>query len=175
MSKKEKKLSDIILNLEHEVGLIHKYVKNIDLTNKLILKELRSNEERIINGSGGSSSIDTPSSSPPPSASNLTVTAPDVSVPAVADGKKLVIDQKVVFASNGKNLSLAPVEIFDSTNSLVKRTRTNTSGRWTAQLVPGQYRVHISKIGSKNKVIADMQFIIKVDSSTSTLPEVRIK
>ena len=168
MSEKEKTISEIIVEQDHKIDLMLKYVKNIELTNKLILKEFRNNKP-----SGSTTNVSAVEVTPNVSSIQPAAVAPTVSSP-VDEGKRVSVNQKVVFASNGKNLSLAPVEIFDSTNNLVKKARTNTSGRWSAQLFPGKYRVHIIKMGIKNKVIADMQYIINIDSSTTELSEVKV-
>ena len=172
---KEKTFSQLVLEMHHEIGLIHKYVKNIDLTNKLILQQMRESENVQIQ-----LEVEKPPQTTPPIP---TVSAPTVSAPielppfpdhTLKTTKKVDVNQRLFFGSNGKNLSLAPIEIFDSTNNLVKKTRTNTSGRWSAQLLPGKYRVHVLKMGAKNNIIADMQYIININETTSTLEEVRI-
>lgn len=55
------------------------------------------------------------------------------------------IIQRVV-DRNGKSIFLADVEVFNiETSEKVQKTRTNGAGKWTASLMPGQYRVVLSK------------------------------
>lgn len=45
----------------------------------------------------------------------------------------------------GKPLAIASIQITDKLGNPVKSTRSNTKGRWTIPLMPGDYNVHILK------------------------------
>lgn len=61
----------------------------------------------------------------------------------VKSGKKVAVQQKIMYP-NGKNMILAEIKITTSSGELIKTTRTDSSGKWKAVLVPGQYIVNIA-------------------------------
>lgn len=64
--------------------------------------------------------------------------------------KQVSVQQKIV-DSDGKNVFMAKVEIFDEQGNLAKQTKTNQTGKWLAQLLPGRYSVTITKAGTATK------------------------
>ena len=48
---------------------------------------------------------------------------------------------------DGKNLSEASIRITDSSNQVIKNTKTNRGGQWTSFLPPGKYSVEIAAKG----------------------------
>lgn len=84
-------------------------------------------------------------------------------------GSPINVVQRVV-DKNGKSLFLAEVEILPSNDSsLPVKTRTNASGKWQAQLLPGEYKVFIRKRESVTKDKIETLQTINVDGSESLL------
>src|SRR5690606_22401187 len=82
--------------------------------------------------------------------------------------KPTVIQQQIVYA-DGKNVCLASVEIFDENKKLVKKTKTNATGKWTAAINPGQYIVNIAKKPAANKPEIELSFNIDVPFSSTPI------
>ena len=70
---------------------------------------------------------------------------------------------------NGKSVFLADVEIFDSTNNLVSKTRTNGTGKWMSTLPLGPYKVFIRKRESLSKEKIEAVQNIEIDGMQSPL------
>jgi hypothetical protein len=87
------------------------------------------------------------------------------------------VSQRVV-NSTGKSLFLADVELIDlTTMQQVHKTRTNGSGKWLASVVPGNYRIIISKLEmpSKQKLEATQDVMIDGSNSPYELQTIIIK
>ncbi len=82
-------------------------------------------------------------------------------IPQSGDGKKIPIQQKVLYPDN-KVVVLANIEIFDTNKNLIKKTKTNNVGKWNALLEPGAYVVHVFKSGTVDKPSIDRKFEISV-------------
>lgn len=79
------------------------------------------------------------------------------------------VSQRVV-NSHGKSLFLADVEILDLTSmQTVVKTRTNGTGKWSASLGMGSYRVFIRKLDSGTKERLEVKQDITIDGSQSPL------
>jgi hypothetical protein len=107
--------------------------------------------------------------SPPPPPSSDSV--------SFSDHNAIPIEQRVVNGSN-KSIWLADVEILDTTdNSQVFKTRTTGTGKWSAALPVGVYRVIIRKRESVTKDKVENIQTITVDGTTVPLklPTVIIK
>jgi hypothetical protein len=89
--------------------------------------------------------------------------------PAVKNGPKATISQ-VLQKSDGSPLFLANVEITDSSGLVVKQSRTNTSGRWSAALSPGTYSVHVTKRFPADTNAAPIEATYNIDVPPSTKP-----
>lgn len=85
------------------------------------------------------------------------------------DGNSIPVSQRVV-DGNGKSVFLADVEVIDlSTMQPMFKTRTNGTGKWSAPLQVGAYRVTIRKRESVTKEKLELAQDIQVDGSTSPL------
>lgn len=83
------------------------------------------------------------------------------------EGNSIPVSQRVV-DGNGKSVFLADVEITDlATMQSVFKTRTNGTGKWSAPLQVGEYRVNIRKRESLSKEKLEVAQDIRVDGSTS--------
>ena len=58
---------------------------------------------------------------------------------------------KQIVQHMGQPLFMATVQIMNDSNQVIKRTRTNTVGRWTAPLDPGNYRIDVLKMPNEEK------------------------
>lgn len=84
-------------------------------------------------------------------------------------GNAIPVSQRVVSA-HGKSLFLADVEIVDLSNmQTVSKTRTNGTGKWSASLGVGAYRVFIRKLDSVTKERLEVKQEITVDGQQSPL------
>lgn len=85
------------------------------------------------------------------------------------EGNSIPVSQRVV-DSNGKSVFLADVEVTDlSTMQSIFKTRTNGTGKWSAPLQVGEYRVNIRKRESLTKEKLEVAQDIRVDGSQSPL------
>ena len=84
-------------------------------------------------------------------------------------GNVVPVTQRVV-NSQGKSLFLADVEVIDlTTMNKVCATRTNGTGKWTAPLPMGNYRISIRKVELSTKEKMEATQDIVVDGATSPL------
>jgi len=82
-------------------------------------------------------------------------------------GSKIPVSQRIV-TDTGKALFIADIEIYNSDNALAHKTRTNGLGKWEASLVPGAYKVKISKGESLSKPAINITQDILVTGATAT-------
>ncbi len=81
----------------------------------------------------------------------------------------VTIVQRIV-DKNGKSLFLADVEVINPQDNSVKfKTRTNASGKWEAQVPPGNYNVMIKKREALTKGKIEVTQTINVDGNESLL------
>jgi hypothetical protein len=86
-----------------------------------------------------------------------------------SDGNSIPVSQRVV-DGNGKSVFLADVEVVDLSGIHVPfKTRTNGTGKWSAPLQVGAYRVTIRKRESVTKEKLELAQDIQVDGSNSPL------
>lgn len=85
------------------------------------------------------------------------------------EGNSIPVSQRVV-DGNGKSVFLADVEVIDlTTMQPIFKTRTNGTGKWSAPLQAGEYRVNIRKRESLTKEKLEVAQDIRVDGSQSPL------
>lgn len=83
------------------------------------------------------------------------------------EGNSIPVSQRVV-DGNGKSVFLADVEVTDLSGIQPPfKTRTNGTGKWSAPLQVGAYRVNIRKRESLTKEKLELAQDIQVDGSTS--------
>jgi len=79
------------------------------------------------------------------------------------------VKQRVV-DKNGKSIFLADVEVINvASGEKITKTRTNGTGKWMASLVPGIYKVVLSKRESLTKEKIELIQEINVDGKTTPL------
>jgi hypothetical protein len=78
--------------------------------------------------------------------------------------KQVPVQQKIMY-EDGRSVSMAKIEIFDSETKLVKNTKTNATGKWTNALMPGLYTVKISKKETSTKRAIEAQTEINILNS----------
>jgi len=210
----EKKVSDIILEIETKVELILGYIKNIDFTNKLILSKLSKLES--VNSSGKDiTPTSTMPSTPLTSAelkvvdemelaeskfnnqleraknndANAWVSSTEENLVSFKDADaisqelqkdsepkktrksgKVTVEQSV-FYPDGTKAVLVNVEIFNASNSLIKKSKTNSAGKWTALLDSGKYLIKLTKAPVNGKPLIQKQFEIDVVSNEQNIME----
>ena len=81
---------------------------------------------------------------------------------------KIPITQRVV-DKNGKSLFLANVEFFNEKSESIEQVKTNSVGKYQAQLFPGNYKVLIKKIEPLSKTQLECVQTITVDDNISIL------
>lgn len=91
-------------------------------------------------------------------------------------GNKIPIIQRVVNANN-KSVFLADVEIFNKDNVLINKIKTNGSGKWTALLDPGSYKISIKRKEALNQKLLEVNQNIIIDGSKESyeLPIIILK
>ena len=193
----EKKISDIILDLESKIDYILESIKNIDFTNKLILSKLSKNNlyvEKIDTSNqftfnkkneSGLDSVDQPN----PSHVKTDIKQADQVVFKDADEQvvfkdvdeivetkktrksgKITVEQFVSYP-DGTKAVLVNVEIFNASNSLIKKSKTNSGGKWTALLDSGKYLIKLTKAPVNGKPAIQKQFEIDVVSNEQNIME----
>lgn len=151
----ERKASDILIELESSVKKIESFLSNIDLTNKIILKNQQTILDKLASSAPGSTIKNKVSSIPsmpsveaggtPVIENRRHVLPVEISQPVPPKkSDKVTVTQRVAYSDN-KNVILAQIEIFDSSKKLVKKTRTDSSGRWNGKLEPGNFLVYVKK------------------------------
>ena len=109
---------------------------------------------------------------------NIPATLTETKNPVIdnSGANKIPIVQRVVDKS-GKSLFLAQVDIFDLNSKLVAKVKTNTNGKYQAQLPPGKYKVEISKFEpmTKTKLEAAQSITIDPNVSIVELPVLIVK
>lgn len=161
----ERKVSDIIVALENKVNDIHTYIRSIDNNIKFILNKV--NSVQILTPPVG----DLHKQAKKPTVEAIT------SIPVSFDENvpKRTAQQQVVVKAIDKPLLMANVEIFNENGVLVKKTKTNQTGRWIAGLPPGNYSVHINKRKSAHNPDVEFREDIKVEIGTGVFELERVE
>ncbi len=84
----------------------------------------------------------------------------------IADGKIVQVTQRVV-DKNQKSIFLADVEIKNVNGEVVQKIKTNSVGKWSTNLEPGQYRVNVYKRENASRQKINISQDISVDSVKS--------
>jgi len=83
--------------------------------------------------------------------------------------RNVTITQKVLYP-NGKNVCLARIEVFDMEGNLVTSAKTNSTGKWSAQLPSEQdYVINVIKKASASKPEINKSFEISVPNQSAPL------
>jgi len=143
-----KTTTEIILELDAKVSKIEGLLTNIDFNQKLILNMLRKHKATptqeldvlpkralmVETFSDISQSIPMEAKASPKQEAAKTP----------ANDNKRSIYQKLQHKS-GRNIVLANIIILDESNKQLKKTRTNSAGKWSVRLPAGNYTVKIEK------------------------------
>jgi len=84
--------------------------------------------------------------------------------------KKIPVQQQVLYENNNKNVCQAKVEVFNSNNELVGASKTNNSGKWTQQLIPGRYTISLSKKGTPVHPAVECSYSVDVLAGKKIVP-----
>ena len=164
----EKKASELLLELEQKINLIIGYQKTNDLNYKLIIARLDKLTNIITQRFTSTTSLANSSTNVMfhEVSENQTIESNLSKVTSKSDvvAGKTQVQQKICYP-DGKIIILANVEIYDIANKLVKKTRTNSAGKWTAALDPGRYNVKIFKPPTSNKPLVERKYEIEIPIS----------
>lgn len=193
---KERKDSEILLDIEKKVNDILNHIKVVDFNVKMLHNKMREgfvkpepSQDKIVIKEP---IIEKPKSEEPKPI--LPVSISTVSVPTVesfiqvgdskteviksnkVDGKKHVVSQKIFYASDSKNTILATVKAFDETNNMVGETKTGMTGIWTLSLRPGIYMIQLTKAGTKTppRPVIDLKYNISIEDNDKKLEDLKI-
>ena len=194
----ERKSTDILLSLEAKATESLGLLRNIDNNLKILLNQRNISEQTVKNlqelvvkqqtpSAVPSIQVDAPvetTPAPPPqppptptvSGSVEPVEFTQVDNPVPTRGLPRTVQQKVLYEKDGKIILLAQVEIFTETIvkdkpilTLVKKTRTNNQGTWTAKLESGEYKVRVAKQPVQNRPAIAKSYDIRVTSGDGPL------
>lgn len=189
----ERKSTDVLLSLEAKVTESLGLLRNIDNNLKLLLNQKNISEQTVKNlqaltpQPAPSIKMEAPAVTDPkppvvanqvPSVSNSVeaVDFPQVDNPVPVGGPPRTVQEKILYEKDGKIVLLAQVEIFQEevinnqpTLKLVKKTRTNNQGTWTAKLPPGVYKVRVAKQPVQNRPAIAKTYEVRVISGEGPL------
>jgi hypothetical protein len=151
--------SDVLLDLEDKIDEIISVIKNQDLLLKILSNKINSLEGVINNNTSLVLPVNNVVESAPVEKKIL------VGKKDTTDNSGNILVSQVIKNSNGKNISMARVEVFsideDGGMVLVSGKKANVSGKWTANLKPGKYKIKAFKlISDKESFNAESDVII---------------
>jgi hypothetical protein len=152
----DRKASDVLLDLESKIDEVISVVKNQDLLLKVLSNKISNLENIISNGNN---------TSPVLPVSTVVEKKPLVGKKDTIDKSGNILVSQVIKNSDGKNISMARVEVFsisdDGSMILVSGKKANVSGKWTSNLQPGKYKIKAFKlISDKESFNAESDVII---------------
>lgn len=180
----DRKISEVVVELEAKVGRIAGIVQNTDNNIKLILDRLNrlSDKQKLLEPKAESvkalpQSIETRPAAMIAKPMRSEVTIEDSEeleeefihkgqrrgqrIPPPEQTSKVTVSQQLVL-TNGKPVFLANISISDENGTLLKQVRTNNKGRWVAPLAPGRYIVKAVKRGEGQKIPIDLKYGIEI-------------
>lgn len=160
VNMEERKASDILLELELKIDTILGLLKNIDFTNKIIMNRL-SGAASPLNQSEGEVAF------APAKIDNFIPEFKDADQVKAESTKtrksgKITVQQPILHP-DGSKVILGNIEIFDMSNKLVKKTKTNSLGKWSALLDIGKYLVKVTKVPTNGRPLLDKQYMIDIN------------
>lgn len=153
----------MLAEMDIKLDMILAYMKNIDFNVK---RQSQANKSTPEVSSEILSPTVVPQPQPLPTVPEITFV--EVGNDSKSDHRKVTVHQNVYYPNN-KPAVLAKVKILDANKQIVKETKTNNVGKWTAILDPGNYFIHITKAEVADKPKVDHYFEITVSSSKSSL------
>lgn len=192
-----RKVSDVVLKLENDVGLLKKYVQNINnelkilisnnnITNQAIEKLLSNLNKAPINRPTVSAPDETPSlkqTSPKPEVIDFIDDDRIEEAPVIKKGKQrsqrkkvdsiedhqVAVSQKILL-SDGKPLFLADVSIYDQNGDFIRKARTNAQGKWLAALKPGNTYFIVVQKKTANKKPIELRYDVDLPAENDGKP-----
>lgn len=83
---------------------------------------------------------------------------------SVSNNSNVPVQQKILY-DDGRAVSMAKIELFNTNNELVKSLKTNATGKWTSAIPSGKYIVKISKKETSTRSAINDQIEINVPNS----------
>jgi len=83
---------------------------------------------------------------------------------------KIGVNQLVQYSSDSKRVLYAEIKIYDVSDRCINTTKTNTAGRWEANLFPGNYRVEVKKTNPKIDMKYDIEVLETSDNKLELKP-----
>ena len=175
-----KKIKETVMLQSFQYNLILKKLNDLELSNKTNRTNKTNVEENV------NSFMIKSTESLPVGNFKAVETAPNVNSSFFEDSKdeftfKEIVDEEpvqkelgqkglaqkipvtqLVYTENNKPVAIATVEIKDSNGNVLHKTKTNSVGRWSALLFPGQYSIHFVRRYGKHLLEFDQSF--EVDS-----------
>ena len=198
----ERSATEVLLSVEEKLITLINQKKLEDFTNKLVLerlnkihflleKAMEDPDAKQAEGVSGQPGVtqpipEAPVPSFPPLAietvpqgtrrTNRPQTHSEAPHSFIDSDKKVPVIQRVVDATTSKNVFMATVEITNDSRIIVEKIKTNASGKWQAQLRPGNYTVSIQKKDVVSGKLIENSQKITIDNTDSaiTLPLVMI-
>jgi len=175
---KERKATEVLLELEAKIDNALKYMQTIDhnvklLHNYIIGKTSKPKpeieESQNVIKAIPSDNEEKKTQGQPTVESFVQVSGSNVKKPVKPNAtdmssKKIMVYQKVVY-DDAKYVILAKVEVFDESKNLASQTKTDMTGSWRAELRPGKYSAHILKGGTSNRPVVDKRCEFVVEQS----------
>lgn len=179
MTDENRKASDILISLEEKLNTVLKLVSVYDMNTKLILdrtnkifsilekmqlpeqpkpqlpQEEKKEEDIVQVQKGETIQIE----------EKPFINKRGRKSQAIKSDRKIPVIQQVVMKTENNSLKdvfLADVNILDEENNLVHKCKTNTSGKWQAQLSAGKYNINIVKTDTSTKRKHDISKQIEV-------------
>lgn len=170
--------TDVLLSIEDKIIQLLKFIQNQDNNIKILMNRLSEIENTIKLSAASQLSqsvvpvIKRTVGSVKPVDEPPQAIISNVDKPKIKKQEKKVEKQptgsvnvtQVIQYPDGKRALFALVEIYNSNNELIEKTKTNTGGRWTKTLIPGQYKIQVSKPSP----LLQLEYFITVDNSNST-------
>jgi hypothetical protein len=154
-----RKASDVLFDIDSKTDEMMSIIKNQDLLLKVLSNKIFELDNKLNSAS-----------------QNLLVNNVDISKPvekmvgknSISDDSGTVLVSQIIKNSDGKGVSMAKVEIFsindDGNMILVQGKKANVSGKWTANLKPGKFKVKAFKlISDKESFQVECDVIIPND------------
>lgn len=77
---------------------------------------------------------------------------------------------QLVYTSGGKPVALGAVEVKDKAGKVINKTKTNSAGRWSVVLIPGEYTIHFLRKYANEIIDYEQNFVVEPSSKPVELP-----
>lgn len=148
----ERKATDILLTLEEKINYLIQVYQNLDNNIKILSNKISTiNTTSVQNIKPQLPSVSLPEGVKVPTATtSVELESPNYSSKKKEQKKVEIVAGAVrttqaVFYPDGKRVVWAMVEISDTDDKQIAITKTNIGGRWERDLLPGEYKIRVSK------------------------------